>query len=161
MGRSKQYITLIAFAATVILVLGTTVLLTTKNNSSPEHSAVPTSETTHEATANSLDVERWGAHMDVRSYSGTKIAEGAVCSSISVAVNAIRSHIASSYTVLDDDAVDTNHSVVFAPTGTHRKMQSIVELKGDRSRCEQVARMVSDGGDIENETTLLGRGDGT
>lgn len=53
MGRSKQFITLIAFAATVILVLGTTVLLTTKNNSSPQHSAVPTSETTHEATANS------------------------------------------------------------------------------------------------------------
>ena len=53
MGRSKQFITLIAFAATVILVLGTTAFLTTKNNSSPQHSAVPTSETTHEATANS------------------------------------------------------------------------------------------------------------
>ncbi|MDO5077405.1 SufD family Fe-S cluster assembly protein [Corynebacterium sp.] len=113
------------------------------------------------ARVRSLDVERWGAHMDVHSYSGTKVGAGAVCSTISVAVNAIRSHTDISTTVLDDDAVDTNHSIAFAPHGTHRTMRSTVELQGDGARCEQVARMVSDGGDIDNETTLVGRGAGS
>lgn len=159
--QERQYmhdITVIGEGAVVDSISGAAV---TEHMTHGTHVSVSETFIHPKARVRSLDVERWGAHMDVRSYSGTKIAEGAVCSSISVAVNAIRSHIASSYTVLDDDAVDTNHSVVFAPTGTHRKVQSIVELKGDRSRCEQVARMVSDGGDIENETTLFGRGDGT
>lgn len=53
MGRSKQFITFFAVTAAIILVVGTTVFLTIKNNSSPKHIAVPTSETTPEVAANS------------------------------------------------------------------------------------------------------------
>lgn len=113
------------------------------------------------ARVRSLDVERWGSNMNVHSYSGTKIGKNAVSSSISVAVNAIRSHTSVSRSVLDDGAVDTTHSVMFAPANTHRTMTSVVELEGEGSRCEQVARMVSDGGTIDNETRLVGRGKGT
>ncbi|MBI9000449.1 SufD family Fe-S cluster assembly protein [Corynebacterium sp. CCM 9185] len=112
------------------------------------------------ARLRSLDVERWGSQMDVHSWSGTRIARDAVNSSVSVAVSGLRNHVAHSTVELDDGATDTSHSVVFAPADTHREMRTEIRLLGAGSRAEQVSRMVSDGGEISNDTTLVGVGRG-
>lgn len=151
-------ITVIGKGAVVDSISGAGV---TKHLTHGTHVSVSETFIHDDAKVRSLDVERWGSHMDVHSYSGTKLGKGAVSSSISVAVSAIRSHTDTSLTVLDDAAVDTSHTVMFAPANTQRIMTSVVELNGAGSRCEQVARMVSDGGNIDNETKLIGRGDNT
>lgn len=108
------------------------------------------------ARVRSLDVERWGREMDVHSYNATRLDEGAVSSSVSVAVSGVRRHVSTSLSELATDARESVHNVVFATTGTHREMITRTDLKGKGARSEQVARMVSDGGEIRNESTLVG-----
>ncbi|MFT3660163.1 MAG: SufD family Fe-S cluster assembly protein [Gordonia sp. (in: high G+C Gram-positive bacteria)] len=108
------------------------------------------------ARIRSLDVERWGRRMDVRSYTATRLDEGAVSSSVSVAVSGVRNHVSTSRSELAAGAKESVHSVVFAPAGTHREMITWTDLRGEGARSEQVARMVSDGGEVLNESTLIG-----
>ena len=112
------------------------------------------------AQLRSLTVERFGREMDVHSYSATRLDEGAVSSSVSVAVSGVADHVAVSRSELAAGAKESAHSVVFAPQGTHREMISVIDLQGKGAQSEQVARMVSDGGEIVNETTLIGSADG-
>ncbi len=112
------------------------------------------------ARVRSLSVERWGRGMEVHSYGATQIGEGAVSSSVSVAVSAIRRHISTSRTEVAAGGVESSHSVVFAPKNTHREMHMTTDLVGEGAQSEQVARMVSDGGEITNTSTLIGTAPG-
>lgn len=106
------------------------------------------------ARIRSVDVDRWGSQMDVRSYSRTRVGAGASVSSVSVAVSSVRRHHASSRTELDSDAACTSHSIVLAPEGTERIMEDEIILAGSGAQAEQVARMVADGGSITNRASL-------
>ncbi len=108
------------------------------------------------ARVRSLSVERWGREMEVHSYDATKVGEGAVASSVSVAVSHIRKHVSTSWTEVAAGGVESAHVVVFAPKGTHREMHNTTDLLGEGAHAEQIARMVSDGGDIVNSSTLIG-----
>ncbi|MFT3876928.1 MAG: SufD family Fe-S cluster assembly protein [Propioniciclava sp.] len=112
------------------------------------------------ARMRSLSVERWGREMEVHSYGATRIGEDAVVSGVSVAVSAIRRHVSTSTTEVAARGVESAHSVVFAPKGTHREMHLTTDLAGDGAHAEQVARMVSDGGHILNASTLVGTAPG-
>ncbi len=113
------------------------------------------------AKVRSLEVERWGRHMNVRSYNRMRLERGAASSSVSVAVSGIDNHVSDSKVSVAEDAVCSSHSVVFAPEGTHREIVSVIDLLGAGAQAEQVARMVSDGGDIRHLTTLAGRAPGS
>lgn len=106
------------------------------------------------ATVRSISVDRWGSNMTVHSYDRTKVDEGARITSVSVAVSGLKENVSNSYTHLAANAAMTDHTIMFAPTGIHRDMTSIVSLEGPGAQAEQVARMVSDGGEIINRSTL-------
>lgn len=112
------------------------------------------------ARVRSLAVERWGKQMQVHSYAATKLEEGAVNSAVNVAVSGVRSNTSQTKTIVGDNAIDSTHDIVFASAGTHREMNTEVTLQGENSRSEQVARMVSEGGEIINNSTLIGEGVG-
>ena len=106
------------------------------------------------ATVRSIDVDRWGANMTVHSYDRTKIDENARVTSVSVAVSGLKQSVNNSHTEVAAGAAITDHTILFAPTGTHRDMTNTVSLTGPGAQAEQVARMVSDGGVIVNRSTL-------
>ena len=106
------------------------------------------------ATVRSIDVDRWGANMTVHSYGRTKIDENARVTSVSVAVSGLKQSVNNSHTEVAAGAAITDHTILFAPTGTHRDMTNTVSLTGPGAQAEQVARMVSDGGVIVNRSTL-------
>ncbi|MCI1256086.1 MAG: SufD family Fe-S cluster assembly protein [Corynebacterium provencense] len=106
------------------------------------------------ARLRSVDVDRWGPEMTVYTYDRTRVGEGAVLSSVSVAVSALKKARSSSVTELGKDARCTSHSIVFAPEGTDRGMEDLTVMTGPGAQAEMVARMVSDGGRIRNASTL-------
>lgn len=106
------------------------------------------------ATVRSIDVDRWGANMTVHSYDRTKIDENARVTSVSVAVSGLKQSVNNSHTEVAAGAAITDHTILFAPTGTRRDMTNTVSLTGPGAQAEQVARMVSDGGVIVNRSTL-------
>ncbi|HIW91447.1 MAG TPA: SufD family Fe-S cluster assembly protein [Candidatus Corynebacterium avicola] len=106
------------------------------------------------AKVRSVDVDRWGTEMSVHTYDRTRVGDGATVSSVSVAVSGLRESRSTSVTELGADARCTSHSIVFAPEGTDREMDDRTVLTGRGAQAEIVARMVSDGGRIANNSTL-------
>lgn len=106
------------------------------------------------AKVRSVDVDRWGKAMDVYTYDRTRVGENASLSSVSVAVSALANNVSNSETELGAGSACTTHSIVFAPEGTNRVSVDNTRLAGPGAQAELVARMVSDGGRIRNESTL-------
>ncbi|MDY5785415.1 SufD family Fe-S cluster assembly protein [Corynebacterium sp.] len=112
------------------------------------------------AQVRSVDVDKWGSEMNVYSYGRTQVGVGASVSSVSVAVSAVHCHRSQSRTELASNASCTSHSIVLAPTGTKRIKSDVVVLAGEGAQAEQVARMVADGGVIENRSQLVAQSSG-
>src|SRR3546814_7554208 len=75
-----------------------------------------------------------------------------------IQVSPVKHHYSQSRTVIEDGGVSNDQSVIFAPAGTGRVMESEIHLKGVNARSESIARMVTGGGTITNRTTLVGEG---
>ena len=107
------------------------------------------------STIRSISVDRWGKNMEVHTYERTTIGSNSKVSSISVAVSGLRQQKDNSRTIVGEDSTCIAHSIVFAPLGTHRDIRNDTVLRGKGAQAEQVARMVSDGGEIRNSSTLV------
>lgn len=107
------------------------------------------------AKVRSVDVDRWGADMDVTSYARTKIGENASASSVSVAVWPLRRCRSDSRTEVGAGSSCVDHSIILAAGVSERVLDTAITLAGPEAQAEQVARMVSDGGVIRNHNTLV------
>ncbi len=107
------------------------------------------------STVRSISVDRWGKNMQVHTYERTTIGRNSKLSSISVAVSGLRHQQDDSVTIVGENSTCIEHSIVFAPAGTHRDVRNRTVLGGRGAQAEQVARMVSDGGEIRNSSTLV------
>lgn len=150
-----------------ITVLGDNASLTMLSGSAVEHNvhtghhiSISESFLGKGARCQSVSIERWGADMTVHSYAATKVGEGAHSSDTTVALSGIAEHHSTSVTTIERHGVADEQSVVFAPAGTRRVMNSEIMLAGDGAAAESLARMVTDGGTIVNNTTLIGAGHG-
>ena len=110
------------------------------------------------ARCSSVSIERWGKDMVVNSYAATQIGRGARDETTTIAMSGLRDHRSRSVTYIDADGVSNDQSVYFAPRGTRRVMDQEINLTGDGASAESIARMVTDGGDIVNNTTLRAEG---
>ena len=106
------------------------------------------------AQVRSIDVDRWGKEMSVHTWDHTIVGKDASMSSVSVAISGLKECRSHSVTEIGEGSTCTNHMIVFAPEGTDREMTSRIELTGPGAQAEEVARMISDGGRIRNNTTL-------
>lgn len=111
------------------------------------------------ATYRSVSVEQWGKNMVTHGYSRTKLAPDAVMTSLSIQLGPIKQHRSESVSYLDDRSRMKELSVVLAPPGTDRWIETTVELNGVGSASESITRMVAAGGNITNKSTLAGSGE--
>ncbi len=110
------------------------------------------------ATCRSVSIEHWGPAMEVHSYARTHVGTNARVIESNIQVSPVKHHYSQSRTVIEDGGVSNDQSVIFAPAGTGRVMESEIHLKGVNARSESIARMVTGGGTITNRTTLVGEG---
>ncbi|KAB1661238.1 hypothetical protein F8O07_04660 [Pseudoclavibacter sp. CFCC 13796] len=126
-----------------------------------EHVSISETYVREGARCRSLSIERWGEDMHVKSYSRTHIEKGAHVTDSSIALAPIGRHESVSQVDIEEDAVYSEQSIVFAPEGTQRISDTRIDLRGDRSSAESIARMVSAGGEITNRSHLTGDGHDT
>src|SRR3546814_13136652 len=96
--------------------------------------------------------------MEVHSDALTLVGTSARVSESNIQVSPVKHHYSQSRTVIEDGGVSNDQSVIFAPAGTGRVMESEIHLKGVNARSESIARMVTGGGTITNPTTPVGAG---
>lgn len=104
----------------------------------------------------SISIEHWGADMEVHSYSRMRIEKGAHTSAKQIQMTPIRHHVCQSKTIVEDDARTNDQSIIFAPEGTERVIESEIQLTGPGAHAESLARMVTAGGSITNRAMLVG-----
>ena len=108
------------------------------------------------AVCRSLSIEHWGAGMEVHSYGRTQVEKGAHVSGKQIQMTPIRHHVCQSRTYVAEDARANDQSIIFAPAGTERDIDSEIHLKGRGAHAESLARMVTAGGTIVNKAMLVG-----
>ncbi|MEM9782558.1 MAG: SufD family Fe-S cluster assembly protein [Pseudomonadota bacterium] len=113
------------------------------------------------ARMRSVSIERWGVNMRVDSYSRSEIGTGAEVTSSQIMLAALRRHHSDTKMRLGADALCSDQAIIFAPKGTERTFDTEVRLSAPGARSEHVARMVSGGGRIVNNSVLIGETPGT
>src|SRR3546814_12032842 len=81
--------------------------------------------------------------MEVHSDALTLVGTSARVSESNIQVSPVKHHYSQSRTVIEDGGVSNDQSVIFAPAGTGRVMESEIHLKGVNARSESTARMVT------------------
>ncbi|MEJ6395895.1 SufD family Fe-S cluster assembly protein [Gymnodinialimonas sp. 2305UL16-5] len=113
------------------------------------------------ASCKSVTIEHWGTDMEVYSYGYCHMGPGTRNDSTGIMMAPIAHHTSRSHTVLEADAKATSQAIVFAPEGTHRVIETETQLSAPGATSEDVARMVSAGGQIVNNALLIGGASGT
>jgi Fe-S cluster assembly scaffold protein SufB len=113
------------------------------------------------AICRSVSIEQWGAGMEVHSYARSHIGKGARSIASNIQLSPLRHHYSQSRTIIEEGAVASDQSVIFAPAGTQRILDSEIHLKGAGAHSESITRMVTAGGSITNKAMLIGEAAGT
>ena len=108
------------------------------------------------AVCRTISVEHWGSGMEVHSYSRTRVEKGAHTTSRQIQMAPIRHHVCETKTFVEEDGRSNDQSIVFAPEGTNRLIESEIHLNGPGANAESLARMVTAGGTITNKAQLVG-----
>ncbi|MEM8812859.1 MAG: SufD family Fe-S cluster assembly protein [Pseudomonadota bacterium] len=108
------------------------------------------------ARSRSLSIEHWGANMEVRSHSFSRVEVGAHSSSTAISLGAVRDHRSYARSLMEKDSVCMAQSIVFAPAGSTKLVDDRITLAAAGARSESVTRMVSAGGTITNNALLIG-----
>ncbi|MBZ4023701.1 hypothetical protein CKO11_14705 [Rhodobacter sp. TJ_12] len=108
------------------------------------------------ARCTSVGIEHWAPGMEVHSYSFAQLETGAQSDTTAILLAPIREHVAQSRTELGADAISSTQTVVFAPEGTHRRIDSETRLTAPGARAKEITRMVSTGGEIDNLARMIG-----
>lgn len=111
------------------------------------------------AKCHSLSIEQWAEGVDVTSYDRADIARDAHAEAKSVMITPVRNHRSEARTRVAESGTANDQSVVFAPEGATRIMESECVLAGEGARSESLTRMVTAGGRIDNLATVVGEGD--
>lgn len=108
------------------------------------------------SVCNSVSIEHWGEAMEVYSYGYSKMDKDARSTSTAIMISPIKNHTSRSVSILDEAANSVSQSVVFAPQGSDRVMDTETRLIGKGAKSEDITRMVSAGGRIVNNALLIG-----
>ena len=108
------------------------------------------------AQSRSVSVQHWGASMEVRSYSFSRLDENANSTSTAISLGAIRDHRAFSRSWMGEGAHCLAQSIVFVPEGSAKSIDDQITLAAPGARSESVTRMVTAGGTITNNALLIG-----
>lgn len=113
------------------------------------------------SSCKSVSIEHWGEAMEVYSYGFSRMEKGAHCNSTSIKMAPIRHQTSRSVSILEEDANAVDQTIVFAPEGTERVMETETRLTAAGAKSQDIARMVSAGGRIVNNALLIGDAAGT
>jgi Fe-S cluster assembly scaffold protein SufB len=113
------------------------------------------------AVCRSVSIEHWAANMEVHSYARSRLEKNAHLTDSVIQLAPVRHHVSQSRSYLDEGATANDQSIIYAPAGTTRIMDSETWLKGTGARSESITRMVTAGGIISNRSTLIGDAAGT
>ncbi|WP_211365133.1 SufD family Fe-S cluster assembly protein [Rhodovulum strictum] len=158
-GRQFTHdITLIDEGAEVEMISGSAVPASVRKG---RHISIGETYIRANATCRSVTIEHWGPEMEVHSYGWSRMEAGATSTATAIMMSPIRHHASHSVSILDAGASATSQAVVFAPEGTSRVLASETRLIAPGARSQDVTRMVSAGGVIENRALLVGAAAGT
>lgn len=153
-GRQFTHdITLIDKNAEVELILGSTV---PANVHAGKHISVSETYIRAGAKYTSVSMEHWGHNMEVYSYGYEKLEQGSHSISTSISLSPIRQHVSKSTSTLMADAILNEQSIMFAPKGTTRIVDTETHLIEEGAQAESISRMVTNGGSITNNALLIG-----
>ncbi|AMK22947.1 MULTISPECIES: SufD family Fe-S cluster assembly protein [Sphingomonadaceae] len=161
MPQGRQFhhnVTLIEKDAEVEMISGSAV---PKRVHSGHHISLSETYLREGAICRSVSIEQWGAGMEVHSYARSHVGKGARSTDSKVQMSPIKHHYAESRTIIEEGGMSSDQSVIFAPAGTQRIMESEIHLKGGGAHSESLTRMVSAGGSISNKALLVGEAKAT
>ncbi|PIE10093.1 MAG: hypothetical protein CSA70_12045 [Rhodobacterales bacterium] len=113
------------------------------------------------ARQRSVSIDHWGPDMEVRSYGCTSIGEGAHSESLTLGLASVGHHIDRSKTIVGENAIHIDQSIIFSPEGTNREVHTETHLTASGAKSEEITRMVSAGGRIVNNALLVGDAEGS
>lgn len=154
--QGRQFIhdiTLIDKNAEVELILGSTV---PEKVHAGKHISVSETYIREGAKYTTVSMEHWGHNMEVYSYGYDKLEKDSHSISTSISLSPIRQHVSKNKTVLMANAVLNEQSIVFAPKGTTRVIDTETHLVEEGAQAESISRMVTNGGSITNDALLVG-----
>lgn len=112
------------------------------------------------AKCRSVSIENWAPDMEVHSFSRCLVEAGAEVNSLDIMMTPIAYHYCESKSFVAENARCNAQAVIVAPPDTKRILDSEIYLKGAGAQSENLARMVSAGGDITNKALLIGESAG-
>ncbi|WP_454887569.1 SufD family Fe-S cluster assembly protein [Sphingomonas oryzagri] len=112
------------------------------------------------AVCRSVAIEHWAAGMEVHSYARTRLERNAHSTDSVIQLAPIRHHCSQSRKLVAEGATANDQSIIYAPAGTTRIMDSETRLQGAGASSESITRMVTAGGVITNRATLVGEAAG-
>jgi len=111
------------------------------------------------AVCHSLSIEQWAESVDVTCYDRSDIAKDAHVEAKAVKITPVRNHRSLTHISVGENGTANDQTVVFAPEGATRVMDSEYRLEGKGARSENLTRMVAGGGKIDNRAMIVGEGD--
>lgn len=113
------------------------------------------------AVCRSVSIEHWAAGMEVHSYARTRLERNAHSTDSVIQLAPVRHHYSQSRSFIAEGATANDQSIIYAPSGTTRIMESETYLQGAGASSESITRMVTAGGVITNRATLIGEAAGS
>ncbi|MHA3790605.1 SufD family Fe-S cluster assembly protein [Sphingomonas sp. YL-JM2C] len=113
------------------------------------------------AVCRSVSIEQWASNMEVHSYARSFLDRNAHATDSVIQLAPVSRHVSQSRRYLEEGATGNDQTIIYAPSGTTRIMDSETLLKGQGARAESITRMVTAGGVISNRSTLVGDAAGT
>jgi hypothetical protein len=113
------------------------------------------------SSCSSVSIEHWGAGMEVYSYGYSQMEAGSRSQSTAIMMSPVAHHLSRSTSTLGADTNSVSQAIIFAADGTERVIETETHLNGSGAKSEDLARMVSAGGTIINNASLVGNAAGT
>ncbi|MEM8800960.1 MAG: SufD family Fe-S cluster assembly protein [Pseudomonadota bacterium] len=112
------------------------------------------------AKCRTVSIDHWGEAMETHSYGYTRLEEGAYSQSTTIKLSPVGQDTSRCETVLHDASTAISQTLIFAPEGTERVLETETRLLGGGAKSEDVTRMVAAGGRIVNDAKLIGEASG-
>ncbi|MCX2932040.1 SufD family Fe-S cluster assembly protein [Mycobacterium sp. CVI_P3] len=152
-AQSVHNVTVIDRNAKVEMLSGTTVgPFVTEGR----HSPIRETHVREGARCISVSITHGSAGMTFESQARAHVGVDGLLAETSIALSGLRRYRSARTSVVGRNGTANDQTIVFAPTGTRREIDSLTRLVGAGASAASVVRMVSDGGDIVNRAELIG-----
>jgi len=108
------------------------------------------------AVCRSVSIEHWAQGMEVHSYARARLEKNAHATDSTIQLAPIRHHYSQNRSFIGEGATANDQSILYAPEGTTRILESDTYLQGAGARSESITRMVTAGGIISNRAMFIG-----